>query len=311
MSYTDQDRLFEIQRARVRLIMDIPVLGIPIKDMELVQTTTVKTIATDGRVIYFNPEYIDPICKEAERVRNKEREGQTYKDLVSALNWKLGHISVHIGFGHIADADGRNKLLWDTACDVFADNLLNRFHTYFEENESRDRKKLAKPAHSIHMVRTSYQDKSIEELYCFFRACPEKMPGRDFMDEHNIWEEEIEDLWKCRLDQAYRYWTHGNRLKDSQSDIAFYIQSNIPKISEDQQDAWQMMQVMSGVEFANSYSDLPDEEIASTLHRLVDRSPEDFAIIAARMVTDEDMRQKMLHTPEWLRATMIHKAYIM
>ena len=97
----------KLSAARTRLILDRPFLGalvlrLPIK---AAKPERCKTIGTDVRALYYNPEYI----------RNLSLE-QT--------QFVLAHEALHCALSHFARRQHRVKNRWDIACDLAINPLL-------------------------------------------------------------------------------------------------------------------------------------------------------------------------------------------
>jgi len=97
----------KLSAARTRLILDRPFLGalvlrLPIK---AVKPERCKTIGTDVRALYYNPEYINNLSLE-----------QT--------QFVLAHEALHCALSHFARRQHRVKHRWDIACDLAINPLL-------------------------------------------------------------------------------------------------------------------------------------------------------------------------------------------
>jgi predicted metal-dependent peptidase len=97
----------KLSAARTRLILDRPFLGalvlrLPIK---AAKPERCKTIGTDVRALYYNPEYINNLTLE-----------QT--------QFVLAHEALHCALSHFARRHHRVKHRWDIACDLAINPLL-------------------------------------------------------------------------------------------------------------------------------------------------------------------------------------------
>lgn len=97
----------KLSAARTRLILDKPFLGalvlrLPMKGSK---PERCKTIGTDVRALYYNPEYISKLTLE-----------QT--------QFVLAHEALHCALSHFARRQHRVKNRWDIACDLAINPLL-------------------------------------------------------------------------------------------------------------------------------------------------------------------------------------------
>ena len=97
----------KLSAARTRLILDRPFLGalvlrLPVK---AVKPERCKTIGTDVRALYYNPDYISNLSLE-----------QT--------QFVLAHEALHCALSHFARRQHRVKHRWDIACDLAINPLL-------------------------------------------------------------------------------------------------------------------------------------------------------------------------------------------
>jgi predicted metal-dependent peptidase len=97
----------KLSAARTRLILDRPFLGALVLrlPMKAARPERCKTIGTDVRALYYNPEYI----------RNLSLE-QT--------QFVLAHEALHCALSHFARRQHRVKHRWDIACDLAINPLL-------------------------------------------------------------------------------------------------------------------------------------------------------------------------------------------
>lgn len=97
----------KLSAARTRLILDRPFLGALVLrlPMKAVKPERCKSIGTDVRALYYNPEYIDRLTLE-----------QT--------QFVLAHEALHCALSHFARRQHRVKHRWDIACDMAINPLL-------------------------------------------------------------------------------------------------------------------------------------------------------------------------------------------
>ncbi len=125
----------KLSAARTRLILERPFLGalvlrLPIK---AAKPERCKTIGTDVRALYYNPEYI--------------------KDLtLDQTQFVLAHEALHCALSHFARRQHRVKHRWDIACDLAINPLLI--------------KDGLKPPPGV-LLESGYEDMTAEEIYPF------------------------------------------------------------------------------------------------------------------------------------------------
>lgn len=97
----------KLSAARTRLILDKPFLGALVLrlPMHATEPEHCKTIGTDIRALYYNPEYIKNLSLE-----------QT--------QFVLAHEALHCALSHFARRDHRTRHRWDIACDLAINPLL-------------------------------------------------------------------------------------------------------------------------------------------------------------------------------------------
>jgi predicted metal-dependent peptidase len=97
----------KLSAARTRLILDRPFLGALVLRLPMKATAPerCKSIGTDVRALYYNPEYIKALSLE-----------QT--------QFVLAHEALHCALSHFARRQHRVKQRWDIACDLAINPLL-------------------------------------------------------------------------------------------------------------------------------------------------------------------------------------------
>jgi predicted metal-dependent peptidase len=97
----------KLSAARTRLILDRPFLGALVLRMPMkpADPKWCRTIGTDARNFYYNPDYIDSLTLE-----------QT--------QFALAHEALHCALSHFARREHRVKERWDIACDLAINPIL-------------------------------------------------------------------------------------------------------------------------------------------------------------------------------------------
>ena len=94
-----------LSAARARLILERPFLGALVLYLPLDARRRCRSLATDGRALYFNPAYVLSLTFPETR-------------------FMLAHEALHCALGHFARRGGRLRPKWDMACDYAANGLL-------------------------------------------------------------------------------------------------------------------------------------------------------------------------------------------
>jgi predicted metal-dependent peptidase len=97
----------KLSAARTRLVLDKPFLGALVLHLplELADPAWCRTMATDARALYFNPEFVDTLS-------------------LSQTQFILAHETLHCALGHFTRRGHRVKQRWDRACDYAVNHVL-------------------------------------------------------------------------------------------------------------------------------------------------------------------------------------------
>ncbi len=144
----------KLSAARTRLILDKPFLGALVLRLPLKRTKPerCKTIGTDVRALYYNPDYIGKLNLE-----------QT--------QFVLAHEALHCALSHFARRQHRVKHRWDIACDLAINPLLI--------------KDGLKPPPGV-LLKSGFEGMMAEEIYPYIEDDMEDETHDDhFYDEEN------------------------------------------------------------------------------------------------------------------------------
>ncbi len=127
----------KLSAARTRLILERPFLGALVLrlPMKAAKPDRCKSIGTDVRALYYNPEYIHSLTLE-----------QT--------QFVLAHEALHCALSHFARRQHRVKSRWDIACDLAINPLLI--------------KDGMKPPPGV-LLESGYEDMTAEEIYPYIK----------------------------------------------------------------------------------------------------------------------------------------------
>lgn len=120
--------------AKVYLTFNQAFYGVLVNRMEFIATSKIDTLATDGKNIFYNPCYImgeTPSDKEhtSKRKYHTDRQKKHIEDgklTDLELVGGLVHEVLHCAFKHFTRRDGRNKQVWNIACDYAINQIIKR-----------------------------------------------------------------------------------------------------------------------------------------------------------------------------------------
>lgn len=147
-------------KARAELVLDHPFFASLALRLELVEDSGCETAWSNGRVLAFNPRYIEAL--PLEKVKGLQ-----------------GHEVMHLACGHHTRRRGRDRKLWNMACDyainwILLDAGLELPSGFFDD-----------PA---------YRDMSVDKIYSVLsKKLDEFKGGADSGDQAESWEEEDDD----------------------------------------------------------------------------------------------------------------------
>ena len=101
----NQEIATKLSTARARLLLDHPFFGVLALRLQLVEDESIPTLATDGRHIFYNPQFVEeleaPLCSSA-----------------------IAHEVMHCALAHIHRRDGRDPRRWNYAGDYAINPIL-------------------------------------------------------------------------------------------------------------------------------------------------------------------------------------------
>ena len=98
---------FNLEQIKRKMLVKYPFFGGIIANIKYIETDEVKTAATDGINVYYNPSFFETLNKEE----------QTFV---------LSHETCHIAFDHIRRSEGKEHELWNIATDAVINANLER-----------------------------------------------------------------------------------------------------------------------------------------------------------------------------------------
>ena len=147
----------KLSAARTRLILDRPFLGALVLrlPMKAAKPERCKSIGTDVRALYYNPEYIEHLT-------------------LDQTQFVLAHEALHCALSHFARRQHRVKHRWDIACDLAINPLLI--------------KEGMKPPPGV-LINSGYEGMMAEEIYPYIEDDMED----ETHDDHFYSEEDNKD----------------------------------------------------------------------------------------------------------------------
>lgn len=98
---------YDIEALKRLVLAKYPYFGSVLANVALEESQAVRTTASDGRTIYFNPEYMASLTAEEQA-------------------FALAHELCHIAFRHIQRSKGRDREIWKNATDAVINQMLKR-----------------------------------------------------------------------------------------------------------------------------------------------------------------------------------------
>ena len=98
---------YDIEVLKRKMLVKYPFFGSVVSNVKYKETEDVQTAGTDGKVIYYNPKFLESLSVEE----------QTFI---------FAHEVCHIAFNHILRSQGKNQKLWNIATDGVINQFLKR-----------------------------------------------------------------------------------------------------------------------------------------------------------------------------------------
>ena len=97
----------DIESIKRKLLIKYPTFGSIIANLEFQPSKDLDTTATNGKVCYYNPDFLNRVSKEQQV-------------------FLFAHEMCHIAFKHIERSEGKDKELWNVATDSVINSLLQQ-----------------------------------------------------------------------------------------------------------------------------------------------------------------------------------------
>jgi predicted metal-dependent peptidase len=133
------------------------------------------TIATNGQYLYFNPTHILRCYKIGKKIPPRD----------------YLHVTLHCLFRHLFISQKLNMEIWDLACDIAVENIIDELHipSLHCLREERQAEVIAGLKEAVHPL-------TAEKLYRYFTAQEAEpgelahMRGVFYADDHQLWHDE-------------------------------------------------------------------------------------------------------------------------
>lgn len=98
---------YDIDGLQRKVLARYPFFGSVIAGVRYEETDRVRTTASDGKIIYYNPEWLSGLSLEAQV-------------------FALAHEVCHVAFQHVRRSRGKDPIIWKKATDAVVNQLLKR-----------------------------------------------------------------------------------------------------------------------------------------------------------------------------------------
>lgn len=98
---------YDIEALKRKMLVKYPFFGSVIANVEYKESKEIGTAGTDGKIIYYNPEFLEKLSTPE----------QTFV---------FAHEVCHIAFNHILRSEGKNQKIWNIATDAVINQFLKR-----------------------------------------------------------------------------------------------------------------------------------------------------------------------------------------
>ena len=98
---------YDIEALKRKMLVKYPFFGSVVASVDYKENTGIPTAGTDGKTIYYNPEYLEGL----------NRDEQTFI---------FAHEVCHIAFNHILRSEGKDPELWNIATDGVINQFLKK-----------------------------------------------------------------------------------------------------------------------------------------------------------------------------------------
>lgn len=115
------------------------------ESIEKKELSSIKTVATDGIKIFYNYDYVDSIS-------------------VKKFNFVMLHELYHIALKHALRLNGRDKKLWNVACDLYVNRLL-ALDLDLEKGIDNPKKDIIIPADCLYAGNIDIDNDCVEDIY--------------------------------------------------------------------------------------------------------------------------------------------------
>lgn len=164
-----------LMNARNELYLNFRYLDVALSSFVFEADRTGKRLATDGYVIYYQPELLFAM----------------YKSSRILVNRAYLHMLFHCLFCHLSGMGDREKVLWDIACDIAIESILDSFYVkpVYRHQSAYRREVYGKIAAKRKVFTAEGIYKDLTEM----NLTPEqisKMAAEFYVDSHELWSQD-------------------------------------------------------------------------------------------------------------------------
>ena len=98
---------FDIESIKRKMLVKYPFFGSVVVNVDYIENKDISTAATDGKVIYYNPEFLEKLS-------------------VPEQTFVFVHEVCHIAFDHILRSEGKEETAWNIATDAVINSFLKK-----------------------------------------------------------------------------------------------------------------------------------------------------------------------------------------
>lgn len=163
--------------SRNTLMVNLRFLDLALSQFQYISTGRV-SIATDGYHLFYNPIHILSVYK-----KRKEASVRDYL-----------HIVLHCVFRHMYFGPGLDRTVWDLACDIAVESVINELGLKSATDGKEDREE-----NVIQALKSRLGSLTAEKIYRFY--IDEKIPSYTLEDVFGLFEADSHDLWYAEAEE--------------------------------------------------------------------------------------------------------------
>ena len=164
-----------LRNARNELYLSMRFLDVALSELRFMQDEGIRGLGTDASSLYFQPDYLVELYRRGRR----------------AVNRAYLHMVVHCLFGHMFQKKSRDLRLWNLACDIAAESVIDGlYQSCVHSPSSAFRRECMRKVEASVKVITA---QSVYHWLCRQSIPPsqlEEMEREFLVDDHSRWQSE-------------------------------------------------------------------------------------------------------------------------